>query len=351
MSSHREINRILRNIFGDVKSSSNSQFQVNCPKCQENDGLNHGDEKYNLEINIKKQKFRCWKCDDPKFYGNLSRLIKTFGTEDDYLIYKDYAAIYSDPLEDQHKEEKPVFLPKEFILFKDMVDILPSHMEAYNYMVDDRKIPFDLLIKFKVGFCTDGFFSERIIIPSYNSNGLLNYFVGRTYKNIKPKYRNPDVAKESIIFNESNINWDSTVYLVEGGFELLSLPINTIPLLGKDLPNKLIQILKIKKPNIILIFDPDAFNNMIDAFEILYHIYHDEYYKVRLIELKMGNNDLDEIRKKYGIDKIKSIIMSTSRQTTIDDYFKKRKNNLSNFFRRIDESTKRGRGADKLYTL
>jgi len=342
MSSQNEIIRVIKGIFGEVKSSSSSQLQVNCPSCQEREGLPYPDNKFNLEINLNKKKFRCWKCDDPKFSGSLGYLIRTKGSEDDYTIFKDYASIYSDSFEFEEKEEKPVFLPKHFILFKDILDFLPSHIEAYKYMVEERKISYDLLLKFKIGFCVEGHYSNRIIIPSYNSNGILNYFVARSYKkDIKPKYKNPEAHKEKIIFNESNINWDSTVYLVEGGFELLTLPINTIPLLGKDLSNKLVNILKVKKPYIVLIFDPDAFNNMIDAFEILYHIYHEESYKVRLIELNDKNYDLDEIRKKYGINKVKDIIMSNSRQITIDDYFKKRKNNLSNFFRNIDETYKR----------
>ena len=47
-----------------------------------------------------------------------------------------------------------------------------------------------------------------------------------------------------IIFNEGLINWDSTIYIVEGTFEFLSFPVNTIPQLGKQLSSALFFKLK-----------------------------------------------------------------------------------------------------------
>ena len=44
-------------------------------------------------------------------------------------------------------------------------------------------------------------YDNRIIIPSYDSDGKLNYFVGRDIDNSKLKYKNPPVSKDVIDLN------------------------------------------------------------------------------------------------------------------------------------------------------
>ena len=47
----QEFHGIIQNIFGEVNGYLQSdQLQVNCPRCQERDGLSHPDGKFNLEI-------------------------------------------------------------------------------------------------------------------------------------------------------------------------------------------------------------------------------------------------------------------------------------------------------------
>ena len=56
--------------------------------------------------------------------------------------------------------------------------------------------------------------------------GDVNYYSGRSYDKFnKLKYKNPDVSKSDIIFNEGLINWDSNVYLVEGVFDHIVVPV------------------------------------------------------------------------------------------------------------------------------
>lgn len=319
----KEFHFIIDKIFdGDVKGIQESeQLQVNCPKCQEREGLDRPDGKYNLEINTKKRVFRCWKCDEPKFSGSLGRLIKQFGRTLDYQNYIDYAgAIVDYSKNDDVKAYERVELPDEFIPFIKMDENNPSHLEAYAYMTIDRKIDFSLLKKYRIGFCTEGKYWGRIIIPSYDKDGELNYFVARGYKNQKIPYLNPKSDKDSIIFNEGYINWDSTIYVVEGVFEMLSFPVNTVPQLGKTLSKSFFEVIKRKKPNIIIIFDPDAFYNSVLIYQQLKLFYGDDYNKkLKFVKLE-GNDDLDEIRKKSGLDGVVNKIRS-AREIIIDDYF------------------------------
>jgi hypothetical protein len=318
-----EFHAIIKNIFGDVKGLNVSeQLQVNCIRCQEREGLSHPDEKFNLEINTSKRMFRCWKCEEPKFSGSLGRLIRMYGSHVDYEMYKAYAGVFSDYAQtEDEKEYVQIKLPDEMILFSQMESGNLEHFEAYSYLVTERKITRDIILKYRLGFCTTGKYEKRIIIPSYDIYGEINYFVGRSYnpKEKKKKYLNPFADKDRIIFNEGFVNWDSTVYLVEGAFEMLSFPINIIPMLGKTLSTTLFMKLKEIKPDVVVLLDPDAYKNAIDLYYKLYAIYVGCEERVKIVKLPT-EEDLDELRRNQGIDEvIKSLY--TARGLTVDDYF------------------------------
>ena len=318
-----EFHDIINNVFdGDVHNLNESeQLQVNCPRCQERDGLLYPDGKYNLEINTAKRVFRCWKCDEPKFSGSLGRLIKLYGSKTDYELYKSYSSIYSEY--DYNNEEKiydKVYLPKDFISFSKMDVNNELHLEAYNYLILDRKISREKILKYRLGFCLDGKYKYRIIIPSFDINGDINYFVSRGYrKEIKPKYLNPKVDKSLFIFNEGYINWDDTIYLVEGVFDMLSLPNNAIPLLGKTIFDLLFEKIKYHKPNIIILLDPDAFKSALSLFYMLFNIYIEDEDKVKFVEIK-GDLDINDIYIQKNNDGVAEIL-KTARTLTINDYF------------------------------
>lgn len=324
MIAGKQFHSIIHRIFnGDVKNYLESQqIQVNCPKCQQRANLSKPDGKYNLEINTAKKIFRCWKCDEPKFSGGLGKLIRLYGTPSDYELYKSYGGEIYDFInndeEDLSDELVEISLPKEFIPFSKMDTSNENHLEAYLYLVVDRKLSKDTIFKYHLGFCTEGKYRNRIIIPSFNNEGTVNYFVTRTYKkNERIKYLNPNLNKRLFIFNEGLINWDSTVYLVEGGFEMLSI-VNAIPLLGKDLLDRLFFLLKEKRPNIIIVLDPDALYNAIQLFQKITMIYVGEEHKVKIVKMS-GDMDLDEIRAKRGKESVLKLLRTATELNT-DDY-------------------------------
>ena len=80
-----------------------------------------------------------------------------------------------------------------------------------------------------------------IIVPSYDADGRLNYFTGRSFeKNPYVKYRNPEVSRDIIPF-ELFINWDSPLILCEGPFDAIAIKRNAIPLLGKNIQQNLMK--------------------------------------------------------------------------------------------------------------
>lgn len=324
----KQYHNLLGHIFDDdVKGIYTSeQLQVNCPKCQQNDGLPYPDGKYNLEINTAKRVFKCWRCDSPKFSGSLGKLIKIFGTYADYEIYKSYGEdnyfLFENEEDENDDFEFEVILPREIIYFSNMDVNDPKHIEPYIYMVNDRKVDRDLLLKHKIGFCVDGYYSNRIIIPSFNNENKLNYFISRRYKkSVKTKYCNPKINKNKIIFNEDLINWDSTIYIVEGAFEMLSL-VNGIPQLGTVLSDALFFKLKKIKPYVVIVLDPDAIKSAIEIFQILFNIYVGCEEKIKIVKLT-GNNDLDYIRRNKGKKEVLKLLRSAT-SLCVDDYIKLR---------------------------
>lgn len=322
----KEFQSIVERIFGDVKGYLESeQVQVNCPRCQEREGLSAPDGRFNLEINTRRRIFHCWKCDVPKFAGGLGYLIRRYGTQFDYQQYKDYGGEeYYSYNEDSDEVVEFVDLPKEFISFKDMNEYDSQHVEAYKYLLIERQISREIIFKYNLGFCIDGKYDGRIIVPSYDNQGLLNYFLARAFrKGMKPPYLNPKADKDKIIFNEGLINWDSTIYIVEGIFEVFSFPVNTVPMLGKTITNAMFMRLNEKKPPIVVLLDPDAITNAIEMFQKLNAIYVGQEDKLRIVVLE-GKNDLDEIRRESGIHYMNEQIKK-ARILNVDDLFKFKK--------------------------
>jgi DNA primase len=130
-----------------------------------------------------------------------------------------------------------------------------------------RNINDKIIRKYNIGFVYDGIYSNRILIPSYDEYRKLNYFIARSFlSKTKIKYKNPDVQKELIIFNESLIDWTKKIYLVEGVFDSIFLD-NAIPMLGKYISDVLFNKIYELGCEVTIILDGDAWQ---DA-ENLYH--------------------------------------------------------------------------------
>ena len=95
-----------------------------------------------------------------------------------------------------------------------------------------------------------------LILPSYDKNGELNFYVSRNIDADTAnsfKYKNANVSKNKIIFNEINIDWNIPLTLVEGPLDLLKTNDNATCLLGSALNEEMLlfqQIVKNKHKNI-----------------------------------------------------------------------------------------------------
>ena len=253
-------------------NEESGQMSFDCPACAEDKGLRggRGDGKHKLALNYKKNKFQCWVCKfENNMHGKIPTLIKRYGNK---RILKEYNIVR--PTEND-ADIKPKVTREDLKLPKGFKKFSESSYEDYNYgkayrYLRGRGITDKIIEEYDIGFTTVGKYHNRIIVPSYDDAGDLNYFVSRAWdKWKKPKYLNPDTPKQEFIFNEKLINWDGTIYLVEGAFDHIVVP-NSIPLLGKTIYPKLKSaLLKNAKSDVIILLDEDAKDDATEIYKNL----------------------------------------------------------------------------------
>jgi DNA primase len=270
---YEPIVEILIDIFGEYKfhNEYSGQIAFSCPVCSyEIKGLDHLDGKGNLEINYKLGVYKCWSCAETHdTHGVLHYLIRKYGNRKQLKKFE--LLVPDERGEIEKKIYKKVKLPNEFISFKTAstgIKLTPYYKQALNYL-KERNVTDEMIEKFSIGFCYEGKYANRIVIPSYNAEGELNYFVARSYER-KPlkKYDNPEAEKQIIIFNERLIDWDKDIYIVEGPFDSIFVP-NSIPLLGKKLGDFLFAKLYDNAKKIVIVLDGDAYD---DAQKLYYKL-------------------------------------------------------------------------------
>ena len=195
--------------------------------------VNH--HKPKLQVNIKNGKWHCWVSGQGGH--NLFQLFKKVkATKKQYQELNELSDNFSFEYVPTKQENKEVKLPDEY---KPMwtKSNSPTYKHALKYL-KSRGVSEDDMIKYSIGYCEDGLYSNRIIIPSYDDEGKLNFFIGRDIFDSKLKYRNSPTPKDIIGF-ELFVNWEEPILLVEGALDAITSKVNSIPLFGKTIMNSL----------------------------------------------------------------------------------------------------------------
>jgi hypothetical protein len=226
--------KFYESIFGRGRISSNGvNFDVRCPICAPKDPT-----KKKLSIRTDNDANHCWVCGWKA--RSLAPLLRKYGSQEHMAMY---AAMLGRPAENRlitsdRQEENKIELPKDFRLLTLASEMDPDVKAAWRYVYSRGLTDRDAWY-FKFGISDEPRWKRRIIMPSFNEEGNLNYFAARAIdKNRKPKYDNPDVDKNPIVFNEINIDWTKQLTLVEGPFDMVKCPENSTALLGSDLDER-----------------------------------------------------------------------------------------------------------------
>jgi len=281
---------ILKQILGDYYTSGHEKLFF-CPKCKHH--------KKKLSVNLDKDAFKCWICD---FSGkSIRRLVLRYGN---YVQQKswnelsgvveitEYEKIF---LTEENIEEKtePITLPSEFQTLCNK-DLSLTSLPARRYL-KDRGVNREDILFWKIGYAVSGEYAGRIIIPSFNLDGKIDYFIGRTYEGDWKRYLNPPIPKD-IIFNELYVDWNSDITIVEGVFDAIKAK-NAIPILGSTLRegSRLFRELIRNDPAIYIALDPDAERKAEKLIGTLLS-YDAEVYK---IEIPFGKDVGDMTHEEY----------------------------------------------------
>jgi DNA primase len=258
---------LVDSVLGAHKEFNRTEFYYFCPFCHH--------YKPKLAVNVNKRKWHCWKCGAA---GNtLLSLLRKLHVSREQIA--ELSSILGEEVY-KFKDDKPtegiLILPQEYQPL-----YVNGNKQAISYL-NQRGITESDIIKYQLGYCEKGLYWGRIIIPSFDVSGRLNYFVGRDITNkSKLPYLMPPISKNVVGF-ESIINWKHHIVLVEGAFDSMAVKINAIPLFGKTLSKRLREkIIKESVNEIYLALDRDALKDTLKIAEK----YMKEGLSVYVIEL------------------------------------------------------------------
>ena len=248
----KEAKKVLYETLGTYYDKG-EELLFTCPSC------NHHKRKFS--INLDKNAYKCWVCD---YRGrNIRRVIRRFGSYTQLVSWdglssetdlQRFALLFVDDSVDSRKTK--VQLPAEFLSLA--TSIVPATgTRAFKYLHSRGVTKADIL-KWKIGFCFEGEYRNRIIIPSFDDDGDCSYFIARSYTGDSYKYKNPRASKD-IVFNELFIDWNSDLVLVEGVFDALVAG-NAVPILGSTLRpgSELLRKIVRNDTPVFVALDPDA---------------------------------------------------------------------------------------------
>jgi DNA primase len=276
---------LLEEVLGDhgLHYPNRGQISFNCPVCDDERN------KHNLEVNYFNNVFKCWSCGDSEgTHGSLGKLFDKYGNK---KLKKLYNILKPETVQVREKKVPKLKLPEGYTKFNESNPVYPVRRQAINYLYN-RGISDDVIEKYQIGFCDVGDHNGRIIIPSYNKKGELNYYISRSWDpNSRYKYKNPQAEKDKIIFWENLIDWNKDIYLVEGAFDGIFLP-NSIPMLGKHMSEILFEtIYNNAKGDVVICLDADAWDNSTK----LYHELNGGtlYGRIKIIKLPDDKDTAD----------------------------------------------------------
>ena len=257
MSTESKKLEILKDILGTYSVSGKEKL-FHCPNC--------GHEKKKLSIDLSQDVFKCWICD---YRGkSLYHLVRKWGSFSQKAEWQEYEEsidmsevnislrdFIMGAKPEEEKKELPR-LPEEYLPLANKKRKQTSFL-AMKYL-RERGITDEDILFWKIGFCDSGEYEGRVVIPSFNTEGIVDFFVARSYDGNWIKYKNPPSNKK-IVFNELFLDWDEDIILVEGVFDAIKAG-NAIPLLGSTLTedNPIFEKIVENDSPVYLALDQDA---------------------------------------------------------------------------------------------
>ena len=251
--------RALRRVLGDEQITKGDEVVFFCHR--------HSHPKPKLSVNLRTDRFHCWICD---FSGK--NLVPILRLERGSQEFREYLEEIEGPREKQiepvRKYDSPV-LPLEFrTLTRSWKS--PYYSSAMSYL-KGRGVSENDILRMKLGYCEEGAYQYRIIVPSFDEFGELNFFVGRAFfSRAGLSYKHGNFDKD-VIFNDYMVDWSRPVTITEGPFDALKAGENAISLLGSILRrnSKLFKKIVLSGVEAYFAMDTDAFEKQLSIISSL----------------------------------------------------------------------------------
>jgi len=272
--------RAIRLTLGHEQIHKGNEFVFLCSKCKHH--------KPKLSVNLETDIFHCWVCG---WAGkNIVPLLPKNSSERREYVQELEEKSLSRPIVQEKKYDNCV-LPEQFkTLSREHTG--PYYSAAMSYL-SERGIRRDDILKWKLGYCESGEYKYRIIIPSFDEYGHLNFFTGRSFYGNPLRYHTGNLCKD-IIWNDYLVDWNKSIVITEGPFDAFKVNDNVIALQGSilNISSKLFSKIVFSGVDVYFAMDKDAFSKQLKIIETLFSYGVDCYY------VPTGNkNDVGEMTK------------------------------------------------------
>lgn len=280
----------LESLLGKGTKTSKDNYSFHCPFC------NHSKKKLEVDLHTDAEgenRFACWVC------NTRGRTIRSLLYQMRVPKEKRYSVLkYVKSKQTDHSTyTKDILdLPKEFKLLHSAspTNLLANKAKQYLY---NRGITDVDMLRYNMGYCLSGEYEGKVIIPSYDENNNLTFFIGRSFQDDFFKYKNPSIVKEGVLFFENMINWELPIVLVEGVFDAIAVKKNAIPMLGKSLPTSILKKLILNGVrDVYIALDQDAKKQALDISIKLLNTGFNTYF-VDLPKKDPGEMKLEELTR------------------------------------------------------
>ena len=255
--------QLLIDIFGEEYEVKRGQFRINCinPDCDDDTG--------NLEIDLEKRYFHCWRC---HYKGSLRKLLKDYlgwsPDIDEYVSPEDLRKFYSQELFKEEPKRTRAFtgLPDDYVFLgtENLASLVAKKALKYSL----SRVSLDEVKKFRIGYCGLGKYKWRVVIPLFENEKAI-YFVTRAFiGGIVPVYKYPKIeecgiGKSSVVFNLDGVREEKVAVITEGIFDAIRVGNSGVAILGTELSEEqLYKLISVAKKFYVLL-DNDAIDKAV----------------------------------------------------------------------------------------
>lgn len=292
--------RLVEEILGKGHRLRNGEVAFFCPECRH--------YKRKLQVNFNTYVYHCWTCDfkGRSLFSLFKRLRATTDQISEMSTIVPSGRLYT--TDDMSiADDVQLSLPSGFRPLWETSGLHPERKHAQLYLKRRGVLPEDIM-RYNIGYCETGHFAGMVIIPSYDSDGQLNFFTGRAYRPGGFTHVNPAVSKNIVGFElHTTFQPDVPLVIVEGVFDAMAVRRNAVPLFGKYLLGQLrSKILTSGVKQVYVALDADATKDSLDiVFELRkYNI------DARVVDVPKGQDP-----GSYKFNKMAELIAQTQQLT------------------------------------